>query len=66
MDRKCKNKPDRFCYICSNVVLLNRQTKITAFVKKAYYDYFGIKLEDQDTPLAPYIYCRICVENLKD
>ena len=34
MDRKCKNHPDRFCYVCGNVIFPGRVAKITAFVKK--------------------------------
>ena len=66
MDRKCKNNPYRFCYICGNVVLLNHQAKIPKFVKKAYHDYFRITLGDQDKQFAPNVCCRTCVENLKD
>ena len=65
MNHKCKNNPDRFCYICGNVVLPNRQAKITDFVKKAYRSYFGIKLGDQDKPFAPHVCCKTCVENLR-
>ena len=61
MDWKCKNNPDSFCYICSNVVLPNRQAKITDFVKKAYRDDFRVKLGDQDNPFLP-----ICVQNLRN
>ena len=64
MDRKCKNNPHRFSYISCNVVLLIK--KITDFVKKAYRDYFEIKLGDQDKPFAPFVYCKACVENLRD
>ena len=53
MDRNCKNNPNRFCYICSNVFLPKRQAKITDFVKTAYRDYFGVKLADQDEQFAP-------------
>ena len=60
MDHKCKNNPDRFCYICGNVVLPNHQAKIINFVKKAYHDYFGVKLGDQDKPFAPHICCKTC------
>lgn len=66
MDRKCKNHPNRFCYICGHVVLPDRQAKITDFVKKAYHAYFGVKLGDQDKPFAPHICCKTCVENLRD
>ncbi|XP_076814257.1 uncharacterized protein LOC143460567 [Clavelina lepadiformis] len=63
--RKCKNDPDRFCYICGKVTLRSRQAKITQFVKKAYYAYFGVKLGDQDKAFAPHICCRACIENLR-
>ena len=63
--RKCKNDPDRFCYICGKVTLHSRQAKITQFVKKAYYAYFGVKLGDQDKAFAPHICCRTCVESLR-
>ncbi|KAK3891318.1 hypothetical protein Pcinc_004762 [Petrolisthes cinctipes] len=45
MYRKCKNYPDRFCYISGHVVLPDRRAKITDFVKKSYHAYFGVKLE---------------------
>ena len=60
MDCKCKNNLDRFCYICSNVVLPNCQTKITDFVKKAYHDYFGVKLGDKDKTFTPHVCCKTC------
>ena len=53
MDQKGKNNPDRFCYICGNVLLLNSQAKVTDFVKKAYHDYFGVKLGDQYKSFTP-------------
>ena len=55
MDHKYKKNFDRFCYICGNVVLLNHQAKITDFEKKAYHDYFGVKLVDQDKPFVLHI-----------
>ena len=64
MDCKCKNNPDRFCYICGNVVFPYHQAKITAFVKKAYRDYFRVKVGDQDKPFTPHICCKTCVEKL--
>ena len=62
MYRKCTNHPDRFCYICGNVILSGRLAKITDFVKKAYRGYFGVKLGDQDKPFAPHVSCKICCE----
>ena len=66
MNRKCQNNPDRFRYICGNVVLRNRWAKITDIVKKAYRDYLGIKIRDQYKSFAPHICCKACVENLMD
>ena len=66
MHQKCKNHPNRFCYICGHVVLSDRQAKMTDFVKKAYQTYFGVKLGDQDKPFAPHICCKTYLENLRD
>lgn len=65
MYHKCKNHPNRFFYTCGNVVLPDRETKITDFVKTCHA-YFGVKLGDQDKPFAPQICCKTCVENLRD
>ena len=65
-NRNCKNNPDRFSYICGNVVLPDRQVKITDFVKKAYRDYFGVKLGDQDKPFTPHICSKATGKNLRD
>ena len=54
--------PDRFCYICGNVVLPKRQAKIIDFVKKAYCDYFRVKLGDQDTLFITHVCCKRCGE----
>ena len=48
------------------MVFPNCQAKITDFVKKAYRDYFGVKLGDQDKPFAPHVCCKTRVENLND
>ena len=66
MDCKSKNNPDKFCYICSNELLPTHQAKITDFMKKAYHNYFGVKLGDQDKPFTPHICCITCVKNLRD
>ena len=66
MDRKRKNNPDKFSYICCKVVLSNRQVKPTDFVKKAYRDCFGVKWGDQDEPFTPNVCCKTCAENLRD
>ena len=59
MNCKCKNNPD--CYICGNVVLPNRQAKITDFVKKAYCNYQCIMINHS----LPTFVVK-CVENLRD
>ena len=65
MRRKCKNDPNRFCYICGKVVLPSREARITPFVKNAYHAYFGMKQGDQDKPFAPHICCKTCDEGLR-
>ena len=66
MDCKYKNHPDRFCYICGNVILPGRVAKITAVVKQAYHYYFGVKLGDQEKAFAPHVSCKTCIENLRE
>ena len=66
MDHKYKNNPDRFCYIWGNVVFPKYQAKNTDFVKKAYHDYFGVKVGDQDKTFALQVYSKTYVENLRD
>ena len=66
MDHKFQDNPDRFCYIRSDVVLPDRQAKITDFVKKAYRNYLGVKQGDQVKLFSPDDYCKTCVEKLKD
>ena len=61
MDRKWKNNPDIFCYICDNI-LPKRRAKIIDFVKKVYRDYFGVKLGDQNKPFTTNIWCKTCKE----
>ena len=66
MDWKCKNNFNWFCYICGNIILPKWQAKFTDFVKKAYRNYFGVKLEDQDKPFTPHIFSKTCEENLRN
>ena len=62
MDHKFKNHPGCFCNICGIVVLPNRQAKISDFVKKAYRNYFGVKLGDQDKSFALHVCRKTCGE----
>ena len=51
--------------ICLNIslqVVCNRQAKITDFVKKAYHDYFRVKVGDQDKPFVLHVCCKTCEE----
>ena len=45
------------------MVISNSQAKITDLLKKAYGDYFGIKFEDQDKPLAHLVCWKTFEEN---
>ena len=47
------------------MVLPNHPAKTTDFVKKAYRDYFGVMLEDQDKPFTPHDCCKH-MKNLSD
>ena len=53
--RKCKNKPDFFCYVCGCHTLLCQSHNITSFVKRAYKVYFQIPLGDQDKKWSSHI-----------
>ena len=55
MNRKCKNSPERFCYVCGKVTFSDQQSTITKLVKSLYSAYLGIRLGDQDKSFAPHI-----------
>ncbi|GBM40794.1 hypothetical protein AVEN_80802-1 [Araneus ventricosus] len=57
--------PKKFFYICGELTIKKEQRNITDFVKKLYFDYFGVKLGDQDKSCFPHIICCICLEELK-
>ncbi|GBM98274.1 hypothetical protein AVEN_168799-1 [Araneus ventricosus] len=63
--RGCSNDHNKFCYICGELTMKKQQRNITDFVKKLYFDYFGVKLGDQDKSCVPHIVCCIRVEELK-
>ena len=64
MPRECKNKPDKFCYICGSFTVNKYKRNITPRVKKLYKLYFGMKLGDQDKWWAPHICCTKCFSYL--
>ena len=63
--RSCLNHPDIFCYICNSYVSKEQRKPISAFVKRAYFTYFGVRVGDQDIQWAPQIACKTCVEHLR-
>ena len=65
MNRKCKNSPDRFCYVCGKVTFSDQQCTISTLVKSLYSAYFGIRLGDQDKSFALHICCKACVIALR-
>ena len=62
--RSCKNKPDVFCYICSEYTIVPNRNQVTSFIKHAYHSYFGNKLGDQDKAWLPHMVCKSCTEYL--
>lgn len=65
MSRRCKNKPNSFCYICGEFTLKAQQRNITPVVRKAYELYFGCRIGDQDKAWAPHISCARCTNHLR-
>ncbi|KRZ68203.1 hypothetical protein T10_4186 [Trichinella papuae] len=65
LPRKCLSSPDSFCHICGSFVVKTKRQKITDFVRKAYFTYFGIKLGAQYKTWAPHIVCHTCIEQLQ-
>ena len=63
---KCMANLDVFCCICGKYTLEQRRVKITEFVKKVYYAYFGVKLGDQDKPWVSHVACKSCIEHLRE
>ena len=66
MPRVCVNSPDNFCYICGEFTVSSRKRALTTKTRKAYHQYFGCKVGDQDKPWAPHICCNSCVTNLNE
>lgn len=63
--RGCVNSPDRFCYICGELLVKRQERKLTNFVEKVYLAYFGVRVGDQDKAWAPHRVCSSCVEGLR-
>ena len=56
----CVLNPDCFCYICGEYIFEVNRKPISNLVKTAY-QYFKIKLCNQNKPWVPYIVCQKCV-----
>ena len=63
--RSCVNSPNSCCYICGRYTLHKQRQQITAFVQKAYREYFDMKLGDQDKSWAPHVVCKTCLEGMR-
>lgn len=61
----CAKKVDNFCYICGNYMFDSRKKNITEEIKQLYYEYFKLRLGDQDKPWAPHVVCSTCDTSLK-
>ncbi|GBP72257.1 hypothetical protein EVAR_103258_1 [Eumeta japonica] len=51
--RVCVNDPNHFCFICGEYIFKESRLNVTAFVIKAYKNYFGYPLEIKNKPWIP-------------
>ncbi|CAG9785945.1 unnamed protein product [Diatraea saccharalis] len=63
--RVCVNDPNHFCFICGEYMFKECRLNVTAFVNKAYKNYFGHPLEMKNKPWIPQKVCKTCVEFLR-
>ena len=66
MPRVYVNSADNFCYICGEFTVSSQKRVCTTRIRKAYHQYFGCKVGDQEKPWAPYICCNSCVTALNE
>ena len=66
MPRVCVNSADNFCYICGEFTISSQKRVLTTRTRKAYHQYFGCKVGDQEKPWAPHICCNSCVTSLNE
>ena len=62
---RCKQDPNKFCYICSEHTFSKSRRNITYLVKQAYSSYLGISIKGQDKPWAPYMLCKHCINCMR-
>ena len=60
----CINNPDKSCYICGKVTLLNQKSNITPFIKKNLQGLFQNVFRRPKQTNAPHICCNTCTVNL--
>jgi hypothetical protein len=60
---KCAVPKNSFCFVCGKYVLKNRKRQITATIKAAYKNLFGLELNTNDD-FTPNICCATCERSL--
>lgn len=58
--RQCKLNPDKFCYVCGQIILSKNKRYITEAVKRAYFQYFQIPVTNLDKNWVPRVVCENC------
>lgn len=61
--RNCKNKPNKFCFVCGQYIIQSQGKKVSEKVRNAYVFYFGRAIY-QDKPWIPQLFCVSCYATL--
>lgn len=56
---KCKNDPNKFCYVCGEYIFVN-PPNFTQSLQAAYRLYFKIYPNNVDKPWTPNAICNTC------
>lgn len=59
----CVNSPDLYCYICGLFTPVNKRKNVTDEIRKEYYDYFNIHI-NQNNHWTPTYICGTCEASL--
>ena len=51
--------------LCGDFVVKKYKRNVNGFVKKEYFAYFSIEINNQDKCWVPHKVCKVCVENLR-
>lgn len=54
---KCKNDPDKFCYICGDITFKTQRRNLTPLVIKLYEEYYGFAIRQRDKMWVSHIFC---------